>query len=563
MPQLIARSHQPGCDAHALAQQRSAQPSPDELLSSARRRQLIWFFVFLGLAARTVRYLLRFPLWEDECFLACNFIEQTYAGLLRPLNYHQVAPLGFLWAELTLVKIFGFHEAALRLFAFAASIGSVLLFRQLAGRLLSGTAQVLAIAIFCVSYSGIRYAAEAKPYGTDQFAALALLTLAVEWRRRPDQRRWLAALVAAVPLAIGVSYPAVFVAGGVSLWMAAVLRAERRSGWLGWLLFNAMLAASFGAMLTLAAKSQAAAELGYMQNYWKDHLPSLASPPQFVWWFLLTHTGDLLAIPLGGERGASTVSFLIVACGVAALARQRRTLLLLFCLAPPALNMAAALMGRFPYGGHVKFSQYLAPAICILLGAGGAALLARGQALPQSRRRALAAALGLLALIAIGTIARDFCLPYKSATDRRYRDFARWFWFSMESSGEVVCLQTDLNLDFAPGTFRDLGWSAMYLCNQRIYSPRHARGEPVDWQAVSADWPLRCVEYQAEVYRYDRAACDRWLATMQKRYELVARERFPFPVYDQRGRNLLCSDAVEVYKFVPRAVHRPLASHRH
>ncbi|HJT32137.1 MAG TPA: hypothetical protein VJ783_08840 [Pirellulales bacterium] len=563
MPQLIARSHQAGCDAHALAQQRSAQSSPDELLSAARRRQFVWAFVLLGLAARAVRYLLRFPLWEDECFLAYNFIDQTFTGLLRPLNYHQVAPLGFLWVELTLVKLFGFHEVALRLFAFGASVGSVLLFRHLAGRLLSGTAQVLAVAIFCVSYSGIRYAAEAKPYGPDQFVALALLTLAVEWRRRPDQRRWLAALVAAVPVAIGVSYPAVFVAGGVSLWMAAVLLDERRRGWLGWLLFNAVLAASFGAMLALAAKSQAAAELGYMQNYWKDHLPSLASPLQFAWWFLLTHTGDLLAIPLGGERGASTLSFLIVACGVAALARQRRTLVLLLCLAPPAWNMAAALMGRFPYGGHVKFSQYLAPAICILLGAGGAALLARGQALPQSRRRGLAAVLGLLALIAIGTIARDFCLPYKSATDRRYRDFARWFWFSMESSGEVACLQTDLMLDFAPGTFRDLGWSAMYLCNQRIYSPRHARGNSVDWQAVSADWPLRCVEYQAEVYRYDRAARDRWLATMQKRYELVARERFDFPVFDQRGRNLLCADAVEIYKFVPRAVHRPPASHRH
>lgn len=555
MPQRLARSPDRARADHPLTRPPATQSSTAELLSSARRRQLIWCFVLLGLAARAVRYLLRFPLWEDECFLAFNFIDQTYAGLLRPLNYHQVAPLGFLWAELTLVKLLGFHEVALRLFPFAASIGSVLLLRHLAGRLLSGTAQLLSVAIFCVSYSGIRYAAEAKPYGTDQFVALAMLTLAVEWRRRPDQRRWLAALVAAAPLAIGISYPAVFVAGGVSLWMATVLLIERRPGWMGWLLFNAVLSAGFGVMLTLAAKSQATAELGYMQNYWKDHLPSLMNPLQFAWWFLLTHTGDLLAIPLGGERGASTLSFLIVACGVTALVRQRRSLLLLLCLAPPALNMAAALMGRFPYGGHVKFSQYLAPAICILLGAGGAALLARGKALPQSRRRALAAALGLLSLIAIGTIARDFCLPYKSATDRRYRDFARWFWSSMESSGEVACLHTDLKLDFAPGTFRDLGWSAMYLCNQRIYSPRHARGGSVDWKAVSADWPLRCVEYQAEVYRYDRAARDRWLATMQKRYKLVARERFPFPVFAQRGRNLLCADAIEVYRFVP--YHRP------
>lgn len=529
----------------------AAHPASSELLSAVRQRQLIWAFVALGLAARAVRYLLRFPLWEDECFLACNFIDQTYAGLLRPLNYHQVAPLGFLWVELSFVKLLGFHEAALRLFAFAASIGSVLLFRHLVSRLLSGTAAVLAVAIFCVSYSGIRYSAEAKPYGPDQFVALVMLVLAVEWWRRPDQRRWLPLLTAVAPAAICVSYPAIFVAGGLSVWMALVMFFQRRRGWPGWLVFNTVVAVSFSAMFWVASRTQAAAELDYMQNFWKEHLPSLTSPLQFAWWLLVTHTGDLLAIPLGGEHGASTVSFLIAACGVAALLRQRRGLVLALCVAPAALNMVAALMGRFPYGGHVKFSQYLAPAICLLLGAGGAMLLANRRSSEQTRRRAYVTALALLSLIAVGTIARDFCLPYKSATDRRYRDFARWFWFSMESSGEVACLKTDLNLEFAPGTFHDLGWSAMYLCNQQIYSPRRARGEPVDWQAVSADWPLWCVEYQAEVYRYDTAARDRWLDGMRRRYKLVGRERFVFPVFDQRGKILFCTDAVEIYRFVP------------
>ncbi|HEX5445425.1 MAG TPA: glycosyltransferase family 39 protein, partial [Pirellulales bacterium] len=265
------------------------QPSRAELLSPLRQRQLIWAFVALGLAARAVRYLLRFPLWEDECFLACNFIDQTYAGLLRPLNYHQVAPLGFLWIELSFVKLLGFHEAALRLFAFAASVGSVLLFRQLVGRLLSGTAAVLAVAVFCVSYSGIRYAAEAKPYGPDQFMALVLLALAVEWWRRPEQRRWLPLLIVAVPAAVCVSYPAVFVAGGLSVWMAAVMIAERRRGWLVWLVLNAVLFVSFAAVFLLASQNQAAAELGYMQNFWKEHLPSLTSPLHFAWWLLVTH----------------------------------------------------------------------------------------------------------------------------------------------------------------------------------------------------------------------------------------------------------------------------------
>jgi hypothetical protein len=546
------------------AARRLAATSPETSDRSIddHQRRLIWTFLLLGVAARSVRFLVCFPLWEDECFLVSNFIDQTYAGLLAPLNYHQVAPLGFLWLELSLVKLCGFHEWSLRLPAFLASLASLWLFRHLAGRLLSGTALVLAVAIFSVSYSGIRYAAEAKPYGVDGLIALVLLALAVEWRRASPRLagRWLLGLTASVPLAVAVSYPALFVAGGISIFLAAEIwwRRCNLNQWLGWSAYNAVLLASLAGMLAVAARSQSQAELGYMRNYWKDNLPAITAPWEIVCWLARTHTGDLLAIPLGGERGGSTLSFLVAAVGVAALVRQRRHLLLLLCLAPAALNMAAALMGRFPYGGHVKFSQYLAPAICMLLGTGGAALAAQtlgearlgGVGRPLSRGPRLA--LALLALIPLGTIARDFACPYKSLTDQRYRDFARWFWQAAEYSGEALCLKTDLGLEFAPGTFHELGWSAMYLCNQRIYSPRHAAGAPPAWDRLSADWPLRCVQYRAEVYGYDQAACDRWLRSMQKRYRLVSRDSFAFPVYDQRQRNLLCRDNVDIFKFVPR-----------
>ena len=43
--------------------------------------RLIWGFLILGVVARAVRFLLRFPLWEDECFLAANFIDRD---LFRP-----------------------------------------------------------------------------------------------------------------------------------------------------------------------------------------------------------------------------------------------------------------------------------------------------------------------------------------------------------------------------------------------------------------------------------------------------------------------------------------------
>ena len=124
-----------------------------------------------GLVLRLTRYLLRFPLWEDEAGLSANLLDRGYGGLLQPLHYLQVAPPLFLWGQLTLVKLLGFNEYSLRLLPFLCGVGSLLLFRHVAGRLLQGTALVLAVGLFAVSSRITWYSAEAKPYGCDLLVA--------------------------------------------------------------------------------------------------------------------------------------------------------------------------------------------------------------------------------------------------------------------------------------------------------------------------------------------------------------------------------------------------------
>ena len=156
-----------------------------ELLSPQQQSLWLWIFLAVGLAARLVRYLLRFPLWEDEAMLSTNFLERGYLGLLQPLHYLQVAPTLFLWCQLTVVRLLGFSEYTLRLVPLACSIASLFLFRHLAGLLLRGTALVATFGIFAVAYPPIRYAAEAKPYGCDLFLALLMLVMMVHWLRGP------------------------------------------------------------------------------------------------------------------------------------------------------------------------------------------------------------------------------------------------------------------------------------------------------------------------------------------------------------------------------------------
>ena len=159
------------------------------MLGTQRLARIVWALIALGIVVRLVRYLLAFPLWPDETYLACNFLDRGYIELMKPLDFAQIAPLLYLWVQETFIRALGFSEYTLRLYVLLCGIGSLFVFRHLAGRLLRGTAFLLAVGTFSVAYPLVRHSAEAKPYGSDMFVSLVLLALAVEWARRPQQRR--------------------------------------------------------------------------------------------------------------------------------------------------------------------------------------------------------------------------------------------------------------------------------------------------------------------------------------------------------------------------------------
>ena len=215
--------------------------------------------LFVGIIVRSIRYFLQFPLWPDESYLAENFLDRSFLELTQPLDYIQIAPILYLWLQHVILKLLGFSELTLRLYGFICGIGSLFLFRYLAGRLLQGTAYLLAFGTFAVAYPLIRYSAEAKPYGADMFVSLVLLTLAVEWCRQPGNRRWWWALTLALPLALTLSYPAVFVAGGIAATMATVLwRRGSLRDWLLWGVTCVAIAGGFAAVQLGSAQGQMA-----------------------------------------------------------------------------------------------------------------------------------------------------------------------------------------------------------------------------------------------------------------------------------------------------------------
>jgi len=76
---------------------------------------IVWGFIVFGILVRLRQYLFDRSLWLDESFLALNIIHRSAAGLLKPLDYNQAAPLGFLLLQKAAARYLGSGELVLRL----------------------------------------------------------------------------------------------------------------------------------------------------------------------------------------------------------------------------------------------------------------------------------------------------------------------------------------------------------------------------------------------------------------------------------------------------------------
>ena len=521
----------------------------DPLARANSIERATWAFIGLGVAVRLVTYAMHFPLWGDEAFVAANFLSKGYLDLLQPLDYGQICPLLFLWIELTAVKLFGFNEWSLRLFPTLCSVASVFLFAHVTRRLFRGIPALLAVAIFSVAFYPIRHGAEVKPYISDLLVALTLLALAIEWWRAPERTGWLWLLAGFVPVALALSYPAVFFAGGVSLGLSTLVRKYRRQGALiPFAGYNLALVCTFlGLFLMFTRGQMETAGETLRTNYWAGHFPPLREPLKLVVWLLDAHTGRMFAYPFGGDRGASAFTTFCFLTALVRLIRRRERELVVMALGPFALAFFASIFERYPYGGSARTMLFVAPTICLLTALGISRLIAYLPGI-EPRRRALYVTLLILAGSGIGQLTYNVAHPYKKRTDEESRLFARWFWSDQAKDAELVCLKEDMKTVLNPRHWR-LFRSALYLCNQRIYSPRHKNQIEADWNAVSPRRPLRCVLYNEGTEANPAVAA--WLERMRNDFELKKRQTFVVNEGDgPEGRN--DEDRYAVYDFIPK-----------
>ncbi|MBY0232645.1 MAG: glycosyltransferase family 39 protein [Gemmataceae bacterium] len=406
-------------------------------LSDLALRRLLLVLVAIGLLWRTGRYLLAFPIWGDEAMLLLNVAWHDYGTLATRLDNCQIAPLLFLWGQRLALQTLGHGELAMRLMPFVAGVAALFLHWRLASRLLDPLPRLFAVGFLAVAIWPVSMSALAKPYSFDLLMALLLLVPAAEWLHDRNRTGWLVLLALAAPVAMLGSYPAAFAGGAAGL---ALLVPAWRGGWRtrGLLAaYGAMLLAGFAAAYVvgsaqLATLTHAGIDTREgMARYWAAGLPP-GNPLSFLRWLLLGTTGQMAAYPVGDSYGGSSVTAFLACVGGAALARSRRWPVLVLLAAPVALNLVAAMMGRYPYGSSCRLAQALAPGICLLAGLGTASLVAR------SGRWTLGVA-GLFALIGLGGLARDALRPYRSPGDLWSREVYGLMGRLTEGAPVVVC----------------------------------------------------------------------------------------------------------------------------
>ena len=366
--------------------------------------------VALGAALRLSLVLSRHALDEDDAMLALNVAAWSYAELLGPLFYGQVAPVLHLWLLRLAGALGGMNDLALRFVPLLAGVLLPFATWRLARRLLDPWDAVLAATFVAFAPLLIRWSHHIKPYQADALVAVvvAIFTLEVLARSEDIAAWWRLAVVGLVALLASLAAPFALAGAGAALaWQAFFQKPRSRASPARIGVLALTWGAAFAALyITLY---RASATSAYMQSFWDA---SFLTPRGLV-------TGspawDFLArLPL--EMFTRTrLSFLLyvgawglVVLGAVHIARRRGVAAALLLTVPIAAALVASALRRYPVAQRLLL--FAAPLVIVLIVAGLSALRAR-LAAPASRVAgpvAGALLVGTLALLAWERVTHPF-----------------------------------------------------------------------------------------------------------------------------------------------------------
>jgi hypothetical protein len=450
-----------------------AVPGSDPASSNA---PMLVIITVVGAVLRMAHYLGRPSLQLDEARLALNVATRSWAGLLRPLDYDQIAPPIYLWLEKAATLVGGMNELAFRLPAIIPGILCIPLLYAVAWRLASDRVALLAAALAAVSPLCIQYSAESKPYALDALIGLTLMYLALDWIEVPQSARAAWRAVAAGAVAVWASTPAIFVLAGIvaALWLRPSPSRPRRA----WVVAAACIwAASFAGVYFIVYR--AAAANPYLQQYWAGSMLAPSRPDALrriyqairdVGWqvfFGSTTEPPAVARDDGTVTAGAAAIVALATFGARYMALESRSGALLL-VGPLAAVLAASMLGRYPIAARLML--FAAPSLTILVAAAAGALALWPGASRAFRGAARLAGLALL----LPSLKRDVLLAGHPAAFEHVRPAVAEFR-RRAAPGEAIYVFTG---SLPAWTFYTTDWSAPDLERLRRMARLGSSGGP-------------------------------------------------------------------------------------
>ena len=399
-----------------------------------------------GVGLRAARFLEQRPLWLDEVLIALNVLSRTPLGLMRPLDHLQLSPVGFLWGEWAMTRVFGAGERALRLLPFIVSVIALMIFARVARRLLEPGLSLLATTLAALSPLLIYYSAEVKSYGLDWLGMILMMLVTLRLMDDPSRREW-ARWGLAATFASLVSTPAPFYITGCAISLLAARPFRERRAMLRLVIAGAPAAILFGLQFTTAY--DAPRTTSFMELYWTEAflqtgLRSILQAAHFarMFWSDVLFGSEIVDLL---PPKTMTVILAVSALGAVAVAKRAPATLLML-LAPALFVAGASVLKMWPLSSRLLL--FLAPAVFITLVAGMGLLV---QPLPQRVRPPVLAALSVV-LVAVAA----FGLQRDQADDDRFAAVPDALREIRERAGQNATIY--LSADLGPACSYYLAW---------------------------------------------------------------------------------------------------------
>lgn len=336
----------------------------NRLGSFLESKAIWWALIVAGWILYMRQYLANRALWSDEASLALNLVHRSFAGLTQPLDYHQAAPVGFLFVVKFFLVSLGNNEYVLRLFPLLAAFLSLYIVYRLARQYL-GTAGLVALLLIAGNIWLSYYASELKQYGVDVFIALLLIFLGMNCAGEAARARDFIWLAVAGILAVWISHVSIFILAGVGMTLVIerVLGKSRLPFW--WLLaLGAGWLLSFGLHYLLILRYTAVDP--YFQTFWRKSFAPLP-PWGNLGWYLKTYYQFLLILFTRTDPILFYLTPLMAALGLVSLFIRNRALALMVFLPFPMLLVASAFQ-KYPLA--YRFMLFLIPLVFLLVAEG-------------------------------------------------------------------------------------------------------------------------------------------------------------------------------------------------